>query len=66
MLHYKRCCQDQIVVNLDGNREFFRAIIFDKYRQENKVINEPGLCSLYLQIYLLTCILRYILYDADD
>ena len=40
--HYVVDYDDQIVVNLDGDKEFFRAIVIDKDRKEKQVINEPG------------------------
>ena len=40
--HYAVDYDDQIVVNLDGDKEFFRAIVIDKDRKEKQVINEPG------------------------
>ena len=42
MPHYSIDYDDQIVVNLYGDKEFFRAIVFDKDSKEKKVINEPG------------------------
>ena len=56
ILHYSIDHDDQIVVNLDGDKEFFRAVVFDKDSKEKKVINEPGY-SLSKKLYIL--------YDAE-
>jgi len=50
---------DQLIVNLEGNKEFFRAIILDKDSKEKELVNEPGYI-LYLRSYMLT--FTYIIY----
>jgi hypothetical protein len=41
-LHYNIEYDDKIVVNLDGGKEFFKAVVIDKDSKEKIVINEPG------------------------
>ena len=51
ILHYSIDYDDQIVMNLDGDKEFFRAVVFDKDSKEKKVINEPGY-SMSKKLYI--------------
>jgi hypothetical protein len=41
-LHYNIEYDGKIVVNLDGDKEFFKAVVIDKDSKANIVINEPG------------------------
>ena len=42
IINYGIRLYDQIMVNLDGDQEFFGAIVFDKNEIPKEVINEPG------------------------
>ena len=43
--HYDVCNYDQIVVNLDGDSEFFRALVFDGSGKAKNHVQEPGSTS---------------------
>lgn len=42
ILHYEIEDGDNIVVKLDCDKEFLRAIVFDRDSKEKKATNEPG------------------------
>ena len=44
--HYGVYYYDQIIVNLDGDHEFFRVTVFGANNKEKMIISEPG-CNIY-------------------
>ena len=42
LVHYNIDMYNQIVVNLNDDREFFSVIVFDRHLEEKQPVQEPG------------------------